>query len=327
MRRELAATAVMLTILGVSACASSRGTADSRPPDETLGGVGVLPSPTGTIEVTAGTSTTTSTLAPSTTSTSLVPIGTFAEGNRVIVIGDSILASTARRYTNDMCEALVPLGWQVEVDAETGRFIDFADRVLDARLSAGWDAAVVLLGSNYDGNASNFRRRLDETVTRLAPRPVLLLTVTEFTRSRADVNAIITDIVDQYDHVHLADWATASVEQAGLLGGDGLHLTDQGRTRISDFVAQHLGPPVAGAGACLSSEFIDDSAGGIDGTTTTSVGATTTRSTPRSTTTTRPTSTTRQTTTTRPASTTSTSSTTTSTTTTTTEPPTTPPPG
>ena len=38
------------------------------------------------------------------------------------MIGDSILASTSRRYTGEMCLGLVPLDWAVEVDAEKSRF-------------------------------------------------------------------------------------------------------------------------------------------------------------------------------------------------------------
>ena len=33
-----------------------------------------------------------------------------SKGNRVILIGDSVMASTSRRYCNNMCEALVPAG-------------------------------------------------------------------------------------------------------------------------------------------------------------------------------------------------------------------------
>ena len=61
-------------------------------------------------------------------------IGETAEGNRILMIGDSILASTSSRYGNHMCEAVVPLGWRVAVEAEPSRFIDFGNRVLDRLL-------------------------------------------------------------------------------------------------------------------------------------------------------------------------------------------------
>ena len=60
-----------------------------------------------------------------------------------------------------MCEELVPRGWEVEIDAETGRFVDFGDRVLDARLDADWDVAVVMLGNNYGADKAVFEEYLD----------------------------------------------------------------------------------------------------------------------------------------------------------------------
>ena len=45
-------------------------------------------------------------------------------GNRVIAIGDSILASTASRFGGELCDELEPLGWAIEINAEPGRFVD-----------------------------------------------------------------------------------------------------------------------------------------------------------------------------------------------------------
>lgn len=64
-------------------------------------------------------------------------------GNRIIIIGDSILAGTASRYGGAMCSKLVPMGWRVAVEAETGQSINFGRKVLKARIYDGWDAAVI----------------------------------------------------------------------------------------------------------------------------------------------------------------------------------------
>ncbi len=117
------------------------------------------------------------------------------------MIGDSIMASTSRRYGGEMCEELVPRGWEVEIDAETGRFVDFGDRVLDARLDAEWDVAVVMLGNNYGADQGVFEEYLTEIVDRLAPRPTVLLTVTEFRPDRAEVNEVIYDIAAENENV------------------------------------------------------------------------------------------------------------------------------
>ena len=91
-------------------------------------------------------------------------------GNRLLVIGDSILASTATRYGREMCDALNPLGWSVEVDAEPGRFVEFGNKVLESRLpddvsdEDDFDAAVVHLGSNYDLDKDNYFAELNEVL-------------------------------------------------------------------------------------------------------------------------------------------------------------------
>ena len=144
------------------------------------------------------------------------------------MIGDSIMASTSSRYGGEMCQELVPRGWHVEMDAESGRFVDFGDRVLDSRLDAEWDAAVVMLGNNYGADKAVFDEYLADIVDRLAPRPTVLLTVTEFRPDRADVNDTIYDIAAEYDNVRVVDWAAETAADAALVGGDGLHLSDLG---------------------------------------------------------------------------------------------------
>ncbi|MEQ1703450.1 MAG: hypothetical protein ABMA25_25360, partial [Ilumatobacteraceae bacterium] len=198
-------------------------------------------------------------------------VGAIVGGNRVLLIGDSVMASTATRYSDAMCNALVPLGWQVEVDAETGRFIDFGDEVLDARLSAGWDVGVILLGNNYRDDQDEFRLRLEEMVQRLSPKPVVLLTVTEFTPSRLEVNQVIFDLAGAYDNVLIVDWGATTAADEALTGGDGLHLTDKGRAALAEQVALALGQSPEPSGKCLESQFDDDSSGPVEGTTTTTI--------------------------------------------------------
>ena len=185
----------------------------------------------------------------------------LVEDGRVLMIGDSIMASTSSRYGGEMCKELVPRGWDVEMDAESGRFVDFGDRVLDARLDAGWDVAVVMLGNNYGADKAIFTEYLEDVVDRLAPRPTVLLTVTEFRPDRADVNDAIYEIAADYDNVRVVDWAAETADDPTLVGGDGLHLSNEGRVRYADVVGRALGrAPGFGEGDCLGSDFTDDSA-------------------------------------------------------------------
>ena len=94
----------------------------------TVSGVGVLPGPLPTNAVEDIASTTTIAEIDETET-----ICAKASGNRVLMRGGSILASTSKRYGNEMCDALVPLGWQVEIDAEVGRPVAFGQEVMNAR--------------------------------------------------------------------------------------------------------------------------------------------------------------------------------------------------
>jgi hypothetical protein len=193
-------------------------------------------------------------------------VGQGVAGNRVIVIGDSVMASTSQRYGGTMCAALVPLGWQVEVDAESGRFIEFGTAVVKERLPAGWDAAVILLGNNYNGDENNYRWKLSQMVDQLSPRPVVLLTVTEFRPDRATVNAVIRDVASTRPNVTILDWAARTQGATDLLGADGLHLSGPGRDELAAQVAGVLGAAPAEPGQCLKTSYTDDSSGPPVGT-------------------------------------------------------------
>ncbi|MFM7685165.1 MAG: SGNH/GDSL hydrolase family protein [Actinomycetota bacterium] len=261
-RVVLLSTAVLL-----AAACGSQGTSIGPGPSGTIP-VGGLPSVLPTVPPPTALQTTT-TWRTTTTLALEDQIGSRSQGNRVIVIGDSVIAATSTRYTNDMCKSLVPLGWRVEVDAESGRFVDFGNAVLDDRLAAGWDAGVVLLGNNYSGSQSDYRDELTRIVDRLSPNPVVLLTVSEFEENRRQVNEVIRALAEERENVTIVDWATTTVENDGLTGGDNLHLTIAGRRALAEDVGLALGVAPQVPGECMESSFVDDSMGSVNGTTTT----------------------------------------------------------
>ena len=87
------------------------------------------------------------------------------------MIGDSVLAAISNRYGNQLCTELVPRRWVVEVDAEVGRRIDFGRQVLAKRGDDDWDAAVIMLGNNYDGDADGLRPRARAAARRARADP------------------------------------------------------------------------------------------------------------------------------------------------------------
>ncbi len=185
-------------------------------------------------------------------------LGSRADGNKLLVLGDSILAATASRYGGAMCSALVPLGWSVAVEAEAGQMVGFGRTVLKDRIYEGWNAAVVFLGTNYGGSATNYSRDLTAIIDALAPRPTLLLTATLFKPVMQDVNAVIRTVASKYPNVVVLDWGTAAA-QPGLMNRDNVHPNDTGRQVLVGSIAAALGNAPMGTGSCLPSKYTDDS--------------------------------------------------------------------
>ena len=185
-------------------------------------------------------------------------LGSRADGNKLLVLGDSILAATASRYGGAMCSALVPLGWSVAVEAEAGQMVGFGRTVLKDRIYEGWNAAVVFLGTNYGGSATNYSRDLTAIIDALAPRPTLLLTATLFKPVMQDVNAVIRTVASKYPNVVVLDWGTAAA-QPGPMNRDNVHPNDTGRQVLVGSIATALGNAPMGTGSCLPSKYTDDS--------------------------------------------------------------------
>lgn len=186
-------------------------------------------------------------------------IGPQVEGSRVLLVGDSIFASTSRRYGNEMCDTLTKLGWQVAVEAEAGRFVDFGQKVLRSRQGEGWDAIVVFLGTNYDGNEMNYETRLRDIVEIVWPTPIVLLTTAMFRETQREVNNVVVQMKDDYDNVTVLDWEKIA-KTPGVISNDRVHLTADGRAVLATAVARALEfAPDRNNGKCLDSRFTDDS--------------------------------------------------------------------
>lgn len=246
-----------------TACTSDSSFTASEPSAVATVEVGELPAET----------TTETTVDSTSSSVRTVPreqqLGARVSGNRVILIGDSVMASTATRHGDAMCKALVPLGWQVDVEAETGQFAPWGNKVLDAKQGERFDVAVVLLGNNYLGDQLAFQTVMERIVDRLAPALIVLGTVTEFQPDRKEVNEVVRTIAAAHPEVTILDWAAATAADRTLTGGDRLHLGTKGRAALAAEVALLLGQAPSTSGRCLESTFDDDSRGSVTGTTTT----------------------------------------------------------
>ncbi|MEL0194070.1 MAG: SGNH/GDSL hydrolase family protein, partial [Acidimicrobiaceae bacterium] len=238
-RRRFVATAVS-AILGAGTAACGGDDVVTEVTQATVAGVGQLPGPVERVtadelQPDPGEQELSSAVRPA--DLGLPSLGELVTGNRALMVGDSIFASTAPRFGGSMCERLNEAGWDVEINAEPGRFIAFAREVLDVRFAPeqglDWDVAVMFFGSNYNENPTSFRSALESLLDELSPRPVLLLTVTEFRQSRKEVNDIIRNVGAQNTNVQILDWARITAAEPGLLNTDGLHLSTAGKNRIT----------------------------------------------------------------------------------------------
>ena len=205
-------------------------------------------------------------------------LGSVAQGNNLLMIGDSIMASISKRYGNEACGLMVPQGWNVALEAEAGQFAEFAGKVLDRRWSEGWDAVVIGLGSNYDGNKDRYRTAMEKAIARVSPLPILLVNTTEFRSKQAEVNAIIEELVAANENITLLDWRTISANRS-LRSNDGIHPSPDGRVVLATAIARAVGVAPTAPGDCMKVYFQDDSRvlqGVMPTTTALSVGVSTT---------------------------------------------------
>lgn len=262
-RRDRLGALCVVAALCLSACgATAQGGDTTSPAPAAVIGVGELPPP---LVTTTSTVPTVAETTPETVAVTTTTIPFSAPGNRILMIGDSILASTSKRYSNDMCRALVPLGWRVAIEAEVSRGIDFGLDVVRARGDDGWDAALVFLGTNYGNDENAYLRTLNRIITELGDIPIVLVTVSEYRDEVREVNQVVTTMPEVYDNISVVDWRAITAAYPALLREDGIHPTTAGREVLAEAVAAHLGTAPASPGSCLDSQFTDDSSGTIDG--------------------------------------------------------------
>ena len=249
--RRCAALTVFL--IAVVACGSSGSDGvTTTAVNGTVAGVGNLPDQVSTTPVDPASVTT----AP--IGSRPLTVGELSNGPRLLMIGDSIFAAVSRRFSNMACDRLVPLGWQVAVEAERGRFIDLGLRIVKKKLPQGFDAAVLFLGTNYGKKQDVYKEYLDKILDELAPRPVIILTATEYKSFIREVNTVIEEEVRTRDNLWLVDWREIS-KTPGVLWKDGIHPVDAGNVLLMNSIIEVLGnAPGSDPGECLKVEFKED---------------------------------------------------------------------
>ena len=184
-------------------------------------------------------------------------LGAVSKGNRLLMVGDSILSSIAKRYGNEDCGLLVPQGWNVALEAEAGQFVEFGLDVLERRWNEGWDAVLIELGTNYAGDKDRYRETMEKILDRIGDTPVVLANTTVFRAPQKEVNAVVDDLVERYPNATLLDWAAIS-KSPGVLSGDRIHPTPKGRVVLATAIARAAGLAPSSPGDCMKVYFQDD---------------------------------------------------------------------
>ncbi len=210
------------------------------------------------------------------------PVGEAALGNRLLLIGDTAMATLTQRQEATACPALPDLGWEVQIEAEIARYIGFADVVIDELVTDSgeqWDAVGLMFGHHVDTGVAEFGGDLDDVLARLGARPVLLYTIAEGEAgddgtegddtTAADAMALAAALNEEIrargrslPNVVVVDWgqAVADDESVELVDEDRVPTAD-GAARLVELTAAALGEaPATTGGACLESVFTDDSA-------------------------------------------------------------------
>lgn len=273
MARRFATCALVAS--AVAACSSESDPAVVAPDVPATVAIGELPPPLTPIGGVAPPATTPPTTAAPTT----VPppeitgtVGEVARGNRVVLVGDTALATLTTRQDGTGCETLADIGWQTQIEAERGRFLAFASVVLDAvSVDTGddWDVVGLMFGHHIDTGPGEFRTALEELLDRLSPRPVVLYTIAPVTidgqlsAEAVALNGEIRTAAALRPNVALVDWSrTIQDEVDAQLLDDSFVPTTAGMERLTALTAEVLGdaPASAEGGGCLESVFTDDSA-------------------------------------------------------------------
>ena len=154
---------------------------------------------------------------------------------------------------------LEPLGWQIAVEAEPGRFAEFGVRVLQSRIDAIWDVVVIYLGTNYEGNESSLRAQFEQMFETTRGVETVVLTTGVFRDAQKTVNKVIKEVAGEFDHVNVLDWASVA-KVKGINSADNIHLSDLGRAALAQTIGRALDYAPYREASCLDPRFRDDSA-------------------------------------------------------------------
>ena len=148
---------------------------------------------------------------------------------RLTAIGDSVLLGAARE--------LARVFGSVDLDAAVARQVAPTIELLRQRATEGTLGPLVLVHTGNNGAFTT--RQLDEIMSVLAGKQVLIVNLHVPRPWEAPNNAMLDAHVAQYPNATLVDWNAVSTGRPELFVEDGVHLTAAGARVFVDLVAQY----------------------------------------------------------------------------------------
>jgi hypothetical protein len=247
-RRRLTSLAIAAAVLAVGACGASQG--ETAAQTETVGrdGGGALDGIGETPEQFDEGETALPTAPPPTAS--LPEINVVVEDvvrpditdDRVFMVGDSVLEAMAIGDPDPIDAYVGALGWDVTVDAVTGRFTDEGLSVLRKRKDEVHQVLVAMLGNNYGGNELQYADQVTQMLEMFPDvRMVVMFTVPLYEKKQAEVNDVLRTLAAKDRRLVLIDWEAASRAYEGSLRPDDVHPSEFGTDLLAQMVGVVLG--------------------------------------------------------------------------------------
>jgi lysophospholipase L1-like esterase len=159
----------------------------------------------------------------------------------LFAIGDSLLQGAVEH--GSLGVKLADDGWELEAVAETGRTVRWAiDQVRQRETIARY--VVVVLGSNPGFSSAGFADDVltlrDALVARGARRIVWLPPHNTDPNRYADKVAILKEDDLKDPRLVVPDWGAVLDQNPQWIGGDGLHLTEEGYGAFAAYIREQL---------------------------------------------------------------------------------------
>ena len=141
---------------------------------------------------------------------------------RITFVGDSVLLSAS--------DVLYEYFNNCYIDAQIGRTAYSVDPILQRLDRRGILGHVVVINCGANGDCPDYMK--DEIMNTLSGKEVFWVTTT----NNYSANVSIINYAENYDNLHIIDWANISYGHGEYFDGDGLHLAYEGRVAYSQAV-------------------------------------------------------------------------------------------